>query len=134
MNAEQHLSNLPGLVAFWTLFLFLWAILVALTLTLLTAPPAAKFLAAVVVAPIVVVTLLLLYFERKGKRWSFAGAAALGIFGVSLRLIINSQPSLEVGGGLPIAVTLVYVVLGLAVIGSSLWSYLTNARRGTAPA
>jgi len=129
MSAEQHASSLPGQVAFWTLALFLLAVLAALAVTLLSVSPAVKLLAGAVVAPIIAVTLLLLHFERKGKRWSFAGAGALGGLGVTLRLVVNSMPSLEVGGGLPVQVTVTYIALGLAVAGASLWALLAVADR-----
>jgi len=135
MSAEQYGSSVPGQVAFWTLVGFLLAVLAALTVTLLSVPMAVKLLAGAVVVPIVAVTILLLYFERKGKRWSFPGACALGAVGVTLRLIVNSMPSLEVGGGLPVEVTVTYVALGLAVVGTSLWALLAGAghksKRGT---
>ena len=129
-SAEQHVSSVPGQVAFWTLALFLLAVLAALAVTLLSVSPAVKLLAGVVVVPIVAVTLILLYFERKRRKWSFAAAGALGVVGVTLRLIVNSMPSLEVGGGLPVEVTVTYVALGLAVVGTSLWSLFAGASRG----
>jgi len=72
----------------------------------------------------VALTIVLLYFERRGRPWSFLGAAVLGLLGVTLRWVVNRWPSLEVGGGLPLGVTLAYVLLGLAVVGTSLGSYL----------
>ena len=127
MSAEQHVSPVPNQVAFWTLVLFLLAVLAALAVTLLSVSPAVKLLAGAVVVPIVAVTLLLLYFERNGKRWSFTGAVVLGVLGVALRLVVNSMPSLEVGGGLPVQVTVAYVAVGLAVVGTSLWALLAGA-------
>jgi len=111
-------------IAFWLLVAFLLAVLAALIVTIWSVPPTVRLLAGAVVVPIVAVTVLLLYFERRGRRWSFAGAAVLGVLGVTLRLIVNSRPSLEVGGGLPIEVTVAYVALGLAVAGTSLWASL----------
>ena len=111
-------------IAFWLLVAFLLAVLAALIVTIWSVPPTVRLLAGAVVVPIVAVTVLLLYFERRGRRWSFAGAAVLGLIGVTLRLIVNSRPSLEVGGGLPIEVTVAYVALGMAVAGTSLWASL----------
>jgi len=104
--------------------LFLLAVSAALGITLWAVAPSIKLIAGIVVVPIVAVTLALLYFERKGRRWSFAAAAALGVFGVVLRLAVSAKPSLEVDGGLPIWVTIAYVGLGAVVIFTSLWTYL----------
>lgn len=105
------------------LIIFLLAVLAALTVTLLSVPTSVRLLASVIVVPIVAVTLLILYYETQGKRWAFAGAALLGAFGISLRLVISTQPSLEVGGGLPIPVTAGYLILGTLVVVVSLWSF-----------
>ena len=42
------------------------------------------------------------------------------LWGVVLRVIVSTQPSLEVGGGLPVGVTVLYIVIGSLV---SLKSY-----------
>ncbi len=112
--------------AFWTLLLFLLAILAALAITLGSVPASAKLIAGVLVVPIVALTLLFLYFERRGRRWAFLGAAVLGVLGIALRLIVSTQPSLEVGGGLPVGISIAYVLLGLAVVGTSLVSFLQS--------
>jgi hypothetical protein len=39
----------------------------------------------------------------------------LGALGVILRVVISMNPSLEVGGGLPVGVTVLYIVLGSLV-------------------
>ena len=52
---------------------------------------------------------------RKRKVWSYAGASIIGAIGVILRVIVSTQPGLEVGGGLPVGVTVLYIVLGALV-------------------
>lgn len=125
--AERNVLNRPSgwqpasiqTAAAVCLVLFLCAIVVALILTVELTPPSTKLLASSVVVPVVGLTVVVLYLERKGKRWSYLGAVGLGVFGIALRLIISSQPQLEVGGGLPLGVTIVYLLLGLSVIVSS---------------
>jgi len=124
-----HVASNPAQAAFWTLALFVLAVLTALSVTVWSVQPAVKLLAGLVVIPIVAAAFLLLYFERQGSRWSYAGATLLGAIGVTLRLIVITQPSLEVGGGLPIEVTIAYVALGLAVIGTNLWASLSSTTR-----
>ena len=104
--------------------LLLLAILVALAITLVSVQASVRILAGAVVLPIIALTVLLLFVERQGKPWGYAGAATLGAIGVALRLIVSTQPRLEVGGGLPPVVTATYLGLGAAVIVSSLWVYL----------
>ena len=128
-SADDRTSG-PQNLAMVVLVLFLVAILVALVITLSSVGPAVRVLAASVVSPILVLTLLFLFFERQGRPWSFAGAAVLGAFGVVLRLIINSQPQLEVGGGLPLVVTVVYASLGILVIATSLWAFFSLRATG----
>jgi hypothetical protein len=108
--------------------LFLVAVIAALAVTLSSVAVPVGLLAASAVTPIIVLSLLLLYFERRRRPWSFAGAAALGISGVALRLIVNTQPQLEVGGGLPLWVTVTYVTLGTLVVATSLWAFLSLKR------
>ncbi|MGI0128803.1 MAG: hypothetical protein ACREEC_01380 [Thermoplasmata archaeon] len=108
--------------------MFLLTVVAALAVTLWSVPPSVKLIAGVAVVPIVALTLVLLFFEGTDRSWSFAGAAALGVVGVTLRLIVNTMPSLEVGGGLPVGVTIAYVALGLAAIGTSLWSYFSRGK------
>jgi hypothetical protein len=115
--------TLPARVARVALSLFLVAIVVALLVTLVSVSPPVRLLAGAVVLPILGLGLLFLYLERRGHPWSFVGAAALGALGVVVRLIVNSRPNLEVGGGLPLSVTVVYASLGLLVAASSLWAY-----------
>ena len=127
-------ADLSQRAAMLLLAFFLVAIVAALGVTLDSVAVSVGLLAAAVVSPIIVLTLLFLYFERRRKPWSFAAAAVLGAFGVALRLIINGHPQLEVGGGLPLWVTLVYVTLGSLVVTTSVWALLAlnrANRRGT---
>ena len=112
-------------IARGTLFVFLIAVLVALAITLDSVPSSVKLLAVVAVTPIVALTLFFLSYEHKMRPWSFIGSAFLGAAGVALRLVINTQPSLEVGGGLPVTVTASYIALGFAVMATSFWSYVS---------
>jgi len=123
----QHVgsSNQSGRTATAVLAVFLVAVVAALVVTLSSVAPSVRILAAVVVTPIIALTLLLIYFELRGRSWSYAGAAALGALGVGLRLIVSTQPQLEVGGGLPLSVTVVYVTLGILVVVTSVEAYLS---------
>jgi len=94
---------------------FLVAVVLALLVTVYSVPFVVKFLALALVAPFVAVGFLLVRHCRRGEVWAFAGGAVLGALGVFLRLFINAHPNLEVGGGLPLWVTLAYVVLGGSV-------------------
>lgn len=133
MTAEHAAQgSVAPRVAFWTLGLFCAAVLAALGITLGSVARSVKWFAGAVVVPIVALTLILLYFERRGRRWSFVGAAGLGVLGVALRLLVNTVPADEVGGGLPAEVTVAYVGLGVAVAATSLWSILTFERGPTA--
>jgi len=74
-----------------------------------------QVLATGLVTPIIIISLVLVRYCRRGKVWSFAGASVLGAIGVALRLVVSTQPNLEVGGGLPLGVTAAYVALGTLV-------------------
>ena len=114
------------------LLLFLIAVLSALAITLDSVAAPVGIVAILVVGPIVILTIFLLYFERRQQPWSFAGAAGLGFLGVTLRVIVNARPQLEVGGGLPLWVTAAYVALGTLVAATSLWAFI-SLRRATRP-
>jgi len=107
------------------LALFLVAVIAALVVTLYSVAASVGLLATSAVTPIIVLALLFLYFEQRRRPWSFAGAAVLGVLGVTLRLIVNTQPQLEVGGGLPLWVTATYVTLGALTVATSLWALLS---------
>jgi hypothetical protein len=113
------------------LVLFLVAVLAALAVTLYSVAAPVQRVAASVVSPIIALGLVVLYFERRRRAWSFMGAAALGVLGVALRLVVSSRPELEVGGGLPLWVTVTYVALGSSMAATSLWAfrYLRRADR-----
>jgi hypothetical protein len=61
---------------------------------------------------------------QKKETLDFAGATILGAIGVLLRVIISTQPNIEVGGGLPVGVTALYIVLGALVSLKSYESWL----------
>jgi FtsH-binding integral membrane protein len=112
------------------LAVFLAAVVGALVFTLYAVAASVRPIATAAVAPVIALTLLCLYFEIRRRRWAFAGAAALGVLGVTLRLVVNTQPQLEVGGGLPLWVTVLYVAIGTLVTATSLWALLTPKRDG----
>jgi len=95
--------------------LFVVAIVLALLITLSSVSPSAQLLAAGAVAPIIVLSLVFIRYCRRRKLWGYAGASVLGAVGVCLRIAVSTQPSLEVGGGLPLWVSALYIVLGVMV-------------------
>jgi hypothetical protein len=107
-------------IAIVLLVLFLFAILLALTITLLSVSLSVRLLALSATGPIVALAVVFLYFAIKRRPWSHLGAAALGAFGVALRIVISTQPQLEVGGGLPRSVDLSYLALGTLVLLTNL--------------
>ena len=123
--------GVPQQAAKGMLVLFLAAIVTALLVTLVSVAPPVRLLAGSVVLPILALGLFFLYLEGRGRAWSFIGAALLGAVGVSLRLLINAHPDLEVGGGLPLAVTVVYATLGLLLVATSVWAF--SATRSATP-
>ena len=118
--------------ATWLLGLFLVAILAALGVTL-DEVPGARGVALASVAPIIALTAVFIVYSRRGRSWAYAGGSAVGVVGVALRLAISTQPSLEVGGGLPVGVTVLYVLLGASVAVTNLFAAL-ETRRGPAGA
>ncbi len=125
--AKDHYRT-ARLLASTLLLLFLAAILTALAITLWSVALPVKLLAGALVAPVIALSALFLVLELRQRPRGFLGAAALGLVGIVLRLIINTQPQFEVGGGLPIAVTVGYLSLGISVVGSSLWAYVRLSR------
>jgi hypothetical protein len=103
---------------------FLVAVVAALGVTLASTPTDVRFLALAVVVPIIVLTVLCISMGLRRRVWGFVGAGVLGAVGVGLRLAISTQPGLEVGGGLPLWVTVLYVILGSMVSITSLTSAL----------
>jgi hypothetical protein len=110
------------------LALLLVAVIVALAITLCPVLPAVRILAGFVATPIIVLMVLFLYSELRGQSWSYAGAATLGALGAGFRLIVNGHPELEVGGDLPLAVTVVYASLGTLVVATSLWAFCSSRK------
>jgi hypothetical protein len=111
-------------VAVALLIVFLIAVVAALIVTVLSVSVAVGVFALAAVSPILVLTVVFIFFCRRGRAWSFAGGAVLGVVGVGFRVVISGQPSLEVGGGLPVGVTVVYIVLGAMVALVNFEAYL----------
>ena len=94
---------------------FIVAIVLAFTVTVSTGTLEMQGIAVGLVIPIIILSLVFIRFSIKGKAWSFAGASVLGVFGVAIRLVVSTQPNLEVGGGLPAWVSALYIILGVSV-------------------
>ena len=94
---------------------FVVAIVLALAVTLVNVSAEAKAIAVGVVSPIILLSIIFIYYCSKRKVWSYAGASILGAIGIILRVVVSTKPSLEVGGGLPVGVTALYIVLGALV-------------------
>jgi hypothetical protein len=94
---------------------FLVAIILALIVTVVNSVFEVQLLAITLVSPLIILNIVFIYYCRKRKVWSYAGASILGTIGVILRVVISTQPNLEVGGGLPIGITVLYIVLGAMV-------------------
>ena len=102
-------------VAVGLLELVLVAIILAFLATFITGTIEMRLLSIAFVTPIVILSIVFIYSCRKRKVWSYAGASILGALGVILRVAVSTQPSLEIGGGLPVGVTALYIVLGALV-------------------
>ena len=124
--SEQLTTNMKAAISL--LEVFVLAIVVALVITVNSTSTEVQLLATVLVSPIIGLSLVFVYFCRKRKIWSFAGASILGAIGVILRIAISVNPSLEVGGGLPVGVTVFYIVLGSLVSLKSYESVLDMKR------
>ena len=94
---------------------FAIAIVLALIVTIVSVSAGVQILATIVVSPIIFLSIVFIYYCKMRKVWSYAGASILGAIGVTLRVIISTKPSLEVGGGLPVGVTVLYIVMGVLV-------------------
>jgi hypothetical protein len=130
------MSRTPSLVmrtATVMLEVFVVAIALAFVVTVSTGTIEMQALAAGFVVPIIVLSLLFVRYCRRGKAWSYAGAAVLGGIGVALRVVVSTQPDLEVGGGLPLWVTALYLVLGTLVAVLNLESVLELRRAAPGP-
>ncbi len=104
--------------------IFLVAIVLAFLVTVSTGSAEMQIIAFGAVTPIIILTVAFIYYCRKRKAWGYAGASILGVIGVALRVIVSTQPSLDVGGGLPVGVTVLYIVLGSFVALKSYESLL----------
>ncbi len=94
---------------------FVVAIIIALLVTISSVSSGVQLFATIVVSPIIILSIVFIYYCRKRKIWSYAGASILGAIGAILRVIVSTKPSLEVGGGLPVGVTVLYIVIGALV-------------------
>jgi len=131
MRPSEHLS--PRMrTAVLLLCLFLMAVVAALATTIVETSAGVRFLASVVVLPIVVLVAVCLYLSLRRNIWGYAGAAVLGAVGLGLRLAISTRPSLEVGGGLPLWVSAIYIILGALVAIWNVASVLELRARSTA--
>jgi len=131
MRPSEHLSARMR-TAVLLLCLFLIAVVAALAITIIETSAGVRVLASVVVLPVVALTAVCLYFSLRRNIWGFAGAAVLGGVGLGLRLAISTRPSLEVGGGLPVWVSAIYIILGALVAIWNVASVLELRGRSTA--
>jgi|GEM_PF-2025947 len=113
--------------------IFVVAVVLAFIVTVSTGTFEMQILAAGLIIPIIILSLVFVRYCKKGKAWSYAGASALGASGVALRVIVSTQPNLEVGGGLPLGVTALYIVLGTLVALLNLESVLELRRITPSP-
>jgi len=116
---DRHQPTASARAATWLLGLFLVAILGALGVTV-DEVPGARVVALAAVVPIILLTAVFIVYSKRGRPWAYAGGSAVGTVGVALRIAVSTQPSLEVGGGLPIEVTALYLILGVSVVITNL--------------
>ena len=95
--------------------LFVVAVVLAFLVTVASGTFEIQALAVGLITPIIILSLVFIRYCRLRRTWSYAGASILGVVGVTLRVIVSTQPGLEVGGGLPVGVTVLYIVLGSLV-------------------
>ena len=112
-SAEPLNTNMKTAIAL--LYVFIIAIIGALIVTLSTVSSDVQLIAIISVTPILILSAVFIYYCRQRKAWSFAGASILGAIGVILRVVVSTQPNLEVGGGLPVGITALYIVIGALV-------------------
>lgn len=124
MPTASDQSSVNMKTAIGLLEVFIVAIVVALAVTISSVSLNVQLVALASVTPILILAFVFLYYCRKRKAWSFAGAGILGAIGVALRVIISTEPTLEVGGGLPVGVTVLYIVLGVLLSLKSYESFL----------
>ncbi len=115
MKSVNESLSINMKTAIGLLEVFIVAIVLALIVTIISGTTEVRILAISVVVPQIILILIFIYFCRRRKVWSYAGASIIGAAGVILRVIISTQPGLEVGGGLPVGVTVLYIVLGALV-------------------
>lgn len=104
--------------------IFLVAIILAFITTLITGTAEMRLISVALITPLIILSVAFIYNCRKRKVWGYAGASILGAVGVVLRVIVSTQPDFEVGGGLPVGVTVLYIVLGTLVALKSYESML----------
>jgi hypothetical protein len=127
---DRHQPTASARAATWLLGLFLVAILGALGVTV-DEVPGARVVALAAVVPIILLTAVFIAYSRRGRPWAYAGGSAVGTVGVALRIAVSTQPSLEVGGGLPIEVTALYLFLGVSVVVTNLVAALASGHAST---
>ena len=115
MTSDTEPLSINMKSAIGLLEVFLAAIVLALIITIYNSTFEVQLLAIALVSPLIILNIVFVYFCRKRKVWSYAGASILGAIGVILRVIVSTQPNLEVGGGLPVGITALYIVLGALV-------------------
>jgi FtsH-binding integral membrane protein len=108
--AEPLSINMRAAIALLEIFVI--AVVLAFLITVDTGSSEMQLLAMALVGPIIILGVIFIYYCRKRRVWSFAGALVLALVGVILRVVVSTQPNLEVGGGLPVGVTVLYIVLG----------------------
>ena len=124
LKSETEPLSINMKTAIVLLEIFLIAIILALIVTVINSVFEVQLLAITLVSPIIILNIVFIYYCRKRKVWSYAGASILGVIGVILRVIISTQPNLEVGGGLPVGITVLYIVLGVLVALKNYESFL----------
>lgn len=127
---ERRSATMKAATALFGVFIV--AIVLAFIITVSTGTAEMQAIAAGLVVPIIILSIVFIRFSIKGKEWSFAGASVLGVFGVAIRLIVSTEPNLEVGGGLPVWVSALYVILGVSVALLNLACVLGLRRSGRA--